>query len=226
MRPPPLPPGLRPPLPSLLRRRGSDTTNYSFFLNKGREGGRCQQLPGGLLRFLCKLSKRLVERRVSSKPRASSGAPGPSRPPTPARLRSRKRRDGRRSGSGEASAREDAAQEQEQRCSLQGAARLPPRPGSGIAQPLHGPLGAQARPPFQPLGSPSWRGAGGRRLYSPGEPNDRAQTSQAVLQGDREAEEARAETHLPAQRPGSPAGLRSAARSARRRGGSRTRSPS
>lgn len=71
LRPPSLVSQPSPPLPSPLRRSGSDTTNYSFFLNKGSEGGRCQQLRGGLLSFLCKLSKRLVEKLASSKPRAS-----------------------------------------------------------------------------------------------------------------------------------------------------------
>lgn len=119
-RPPTLPSYLSPPLPSPSRRRGGDTTNYSCFLNKGREGGRCcQQLPGRLLRFLCKLFKRLVEKLASSEPRASSGAPQPLASPDPAGLGTERGGEGgaRRAawagrGSAEASARADAAPEQ------------------------------------------------------------------------------------------------------------------
>lgn len=87
-RPPSVPPSLLPfpaftslSLPSPTQR---ERHNQLFIPNKGREGGRCcQQLHGRLLRFLCKLSKRLVKKLSSPKPRASSGAPWPSPSPDP-----------------------------------------------------------------------------------------------------------------------------------------------
>lgn len=45
-----------PPLPSLLKQKRSNTANYSFFFSKGRGRSCCQQLRGGRLRLLCRLS--------------------------------------------------------------------------------------------------------------------------------------------------------------------------
>ena len=99
----------------------------------GREGGRCcQQLHDRLLRFLCKLSKRLVEKLASLKPSPlASASPDCGRP---------QHRDGtggkagraawKGRGSGEASPREDA-KSKGQRCSPQADRRLPPRPRLG-----------------------------------------------------------------------------------------------
>lgn len=151
LRPPSLLSLPSPPLPSLLRRRGSNTTNYSFFFNKGREGGSCcQQLRGGRLRLLCRLSKRLVEKLASSKPRASSGAA-----PTPTSLalasRDALRLLGPRGrGPGGAAGRSGGRRNQhpgrckEQRCSPHVASRR--RPCVGTPSRFRGPLRAQPRP--------------------------------------------------------------------------------
>lgn len=149
-----------PPLPFLLRRKGSHTTNYSFFFNKGREGGSCcQQLRGGLLRLLCRLSKRLVEKLASSKPRASSGAA-----PTPTSLalasRDPHRLLGPRGrGPGGAAGRSGGRRSQhpgrckEQRCSLRVASRRRPRVGNPSR--FRGPLRAQPHPQFSHSGPQS-----------------------------------------------------------------------
>lgn len=138
-RPPTLPSYLSPPLPSPSRRRGGDTTNYSCFLNKGREGGRCcQQLPGRLLRFLCKLFKRLVEKLASSEPRASSGAPQPLASPDPAGLGTERggeggpaEQPGRAGGRQRPAPGQMPLQSKQQGCSPQVAERPPPRATSG-----------------------------------------------------------------------------------------------
>lgn len=148
LRPPSLLSLPSPPLPSLLRRRGSNTTNYSFFFNKGREGGSCcQQLRGGRLRLLCRLSKRLVEKLASSKPRASSGAA-----PTPTSLALASRDSLRLLGPRGAAGRSGGRRNQhpgrckEQRCSPHVASRR--RPCVGTPSRFRGPLRAQPRPQF------------------------------------------------------------------------------
>ena len=203
MRPPSLLSLPSPPLPSLLRRRGSNTTNYSFFFNKGREGGSCcQQLRGGRLRLLCRLSKRLVEKLASSKPRASSGA-APT--PTSLALASRDRlrllrpeggdREARPDAQGveEASTREDAKSRDARGTSPPAAGPVCGIPPGSEAPYGRNPVPSSATPaPSRQLGWGSGRGS--LALLSP-KPNFRQQSSQSVLQGKGEAEAPREKPH-------------------------------
>lgn len=146
LRPPSLLSLPSPPLPSLLRRRGSNTTNYSFFFNKGREGGSCcQQLRGGRLRLLCRLSKRLVEKLASSKPRASSGAA-----PTPTSLALASRDSLRLLGPRGAAGRSGGRRNQHPgrcRAEMLAARRLPPQALCGDSQPVQRPPTGATPPP-------------------------------------------------------------------------------
>lgn len=83
--PPSFPSLPSPPFPSPLRRRGSDTTNYSFPTKEEREGDVVNSYTAGSFAFFANFP-RLVKKLSSSKPRASSGAPWPSRLLTPSGL--------------------------------------------------------------------------------------------------------------------------------------------
>lgn len=162
-----------------------------------------QQLHGRLLRFLCKLSKRLVEKLASLKPGTPCGAPWPPRPLTPAGLSTDRRTGGtagrsawKGRGSGESSPREDA-KSKGQRCSPQVGGRLPPSAAPfGESQRFRAPPPPRPRTtlrkshrtsatpdPKHPL---SWEAAdegGVLALYFPCSLNFLQPTSQPVLLG-------------------------------------------